>query len=112
MRRMNYNPFNNVYASGEYNHVSEVFVLDKNLERNHVYYLKIISGAYSYGPSILDFRNEEDFTVSNIAILDAYGDPHCYAIYCEVGSNIINISNINVSLEANNQYSIYVYQLI
>ena len=111
MRRLLFNPLaQQPYAIGEYNHVSEVFVLDKNLERKQVYYLKIISGVYSYGPSILDFRNEEDFSVSNIAILDASGDPNCYAIYCEAGSNIINISNINVSLEPNKQYSIYAYQ--
>ena len=109
---MNYNPLNNVYASGEYNHVIEQFELDKNLERNHVYYLKVLNGNYSFGPAILDFRNEEDFTVSNIAILNTSGDPHCYAVYCEVGSNTITLSNINVSLEASEKYSIYIYQLI
>ena len=112
MRRMNYNPLNNVYASGEYNHEIKQFVLDKNLEENHVYYLKVLNGAYSYGPAILDFRNQEDFTTSIIAIKDASDTPYTYSVSCEIGANVISISNINKSLDAGEEYLIYIYQLM
>ena len=113
MRRMNYNPLNNVYASGEYNHNQKNFVLDKNLEPNHVYYLKVLNGSVSYGPVILDFRNQEDFTNSIIIINDVSDEPYIYRIRCEVGTNEIFIySNTNKTLEASEEYLIYVYQLM
>ena len=108
---MNYNPFEKPFASGEYNKQTEVFYLDKNLEANHIYYIMIYSGPYSYGPALLDFRGGEDFTTSVIAVKNASDDVYIYGLSCEVNSNTISPSNINVSFDGE-EYTMYVYQLI
>ena len=112
MRRMNYNPLNNVYASGEYEHSLQAFFLDKNFEPNHVYYLKIFNGSNSYGPAIIDFRNNEDYNTSIIIIKDQTDVPHIYGVSCEVGNNKIAMYKIDKPLDAGEKYLIYVYQLI
>ena len=47
MRRMNYNPFETPFASGECNETQEYFLLDKNLESG-IYFLDIYFDNDSY----------------------------------------------------------------
>lgn len=114
MRRMNYNPFENVYASGEYDKEGQRFILDRSLEPNHIYYLNVFSptGLCSFGPSLLDFRDNSDFVVSMIPMFDVSEEVYIFGLRVNRESNIIATTHPAVAISPNDEYTIYVYRLI
>ena len=116
MRRMIYNPFENVYSSGEYDPAQEKFVLDRNLETGHIYYAIIHSHslACSFGPAFFDITISEanDFTMSMCPIFNDSQDPIMFGLRYNLRDKYIEPFNSAYSLAQGEDYTIYIYQLI
>ena len=78
MRRMNYNPFNNVYASGEYVQEGQKFVLDKSLTSG-IYFLDVYLNLDSYYVSlILKVYEDGNYCFTTLSMMSGYTAKFCF----------------------------------
>ena len=112
MRRMNYNPLNNVYASGAYNSQLNEFKLDKELESGHLYYARIMSSSLeSQTCCLIDtFKNTYGIKTSPFTFLNNQGfyDAFTGSI---VGDSLTIDKDVNTPT-SDEDYIAYIYQLI
>ena len=112
MRRMNYNPFEKPFASGEYDGEGGYFLLDKRLEPNHLYYVVIHSSdGYALGPSFIDLRTRENSSVL-VPMWDEADEMNVFTMSGRQLDNLISISYVTKPLSTAYQYTIFVYQII
>ena len=79
MRRMNYNPFEKPFASGECSERN--FLIDKTLELDSIYFIVIF--------------NPDDFTNSTTILSTYRGDPNTQTFYSPPFTDIDNDGNRN-----------------
>lgn len=115
---MNYNPFENVHASGKYNISSQSFTLDKPIEANHVYYAVIYSDGRlsTYGPAFVDFRFKEFgqlYAMTSIPLIDNSDDTYIFGLRFEENSKNVEVIHPSaVPSTGDEGFVIYIYKLI
>ena len=114
MRRMNYNPFEKPFASGEYSvdlNLSR-FVLDKPLEEGF-YFISIYDyNNDDYLSGVLNIATISDGVASSSSLMCANnGNYSTYLVYQQESPqpylNIRDVDNANGSLSENSTISIY-----
>ena len=112
MRRMNYNPFETPYASGELNMETNQFLLDKKLEYGHLYYARIICTSYEYQTCcLIDACNYKNTIFTTPIALIANNDDF-NTFNARVDEGVLSIDEGNGTLSTTNSYIVYIYKLI
>lgn len=115
MRRMNYNPFETPFASGECSERN--FLIDKALELDSIYFIVIFSPSdFTTSTTILStYRNDihtQIFYSSALVDFDINGNRNYFFLEYDRPSNekLINIQSDNISCDANDRI-IYIYKI-
>lgn len=119
MRRLLFNPLaQQPYASGEYytnsNDIAR-FTLDKAIERGHLYYGRIVSSSAA-NETLLMFdtldNSVEEYVTTPFIMFDENGIPnHFYGTAINDSKYIEIDKNLHMPT-ADEDYTIYIYQLI
>ena len=113
MRRLLFNPLaQQPYASGVYDIVNHYFVVDKKIELNHVYYLVFETPTSdSQTCAIVDTRNlRYEKLTSAFPFLNANGK---YSIFfAKIDENHITLQGFGVNATSDEEYNVYIYQLM
>ena len=88
MRRMNYNPFETPFASGEFSKSRGEFVLDEKL-KNGFYVFQVISSDADHTSGIIYLN---DYSSSSAAFFGGYSP---FTITATANSNIIGFNDFN-----------------
>ena len=118
MRRMNYNPFEKPFASGEYDINNQRFLLDKPIDANHVYYAVIYSDGRisSFGPAFVDFRFKkigQKYAITSIPLIDNSDDTYIFGLrFAENDKNVDVIHPAVTPSTSDEGFVIYIYQLM
>lgn len=118
MRRMNYNPFEKPFASGEYNPTKKAFIVDRNIEIGSIYYARIVDPDTPYQTiTIIDTTEYGDISFNSIPfeMCDQTGTPRLFSLAITSNNNneIFVISNNHYvpPTTADYQYLIYIYKI-
>ena len=109
---MNYNPLNNVYASGEFNKQTGHFLLDKYLENGHLYLAQIMNTELlEMSTTIIDLTRNCDTSVSPLIATDSIDEYSTHFIFVQNAAlNAVEFSATTTF--SNYPFVIYIYQLI
>ena len=113
MRRMNYNPLNNVYASGEYSKQEGKFLLDKYLERGHLYLAQIMNTELlEMSTTIIDLSRDSDVSIAPLIATDLNDEFAGHYLFVQSATlNNVDFSAYTSTM-SNYPFVIYIYQLI
>ena len=116
MRRMNYNPFEKPFASGEYSPSLKGFIIDRNIEIGSIYYARIVDPDTPYQTiAIIDTTEYGDlsFNSTPFEFIDATGAPGLFFLAITASNNqIFVISNDYAApTTADYQFLIYIYKI-
>ena len=106
MRRMNYNPFEKPFASGEVNENSEYILLDRNLESG-IYFLDIYFSSDSY--SITSSIKIDISKPSCTSVISSPGYlTDCFSLAYDLEAlNKLNIYSTNASMLLGSTITLY-----
>ena len=117
MRRMNYNPFEKPFASGEYSPSLKAFIVDRNIEIGSIYYARIVDPDTPYQTvAIIDTTEygQLSFTSTPFDFYDSTGVSRLFylSITSRDNNKIFVLSNeYEPTSSADYPYLIYIYKI-
>lgn len=116
MRRMNYNPFEKPFASGEYSPSIKGFILDRNIEIGSIYYARIVDPDTPYQTvAIIDTTEygQLSFNSTPFEFYDETGIIRLFLLAITSANNKISVisSEYIPPSTADYPYLIYIYKI-
>lgn len=116
MRRMNYNPFEKPFASGEYSPTLRGFDLDRNIEIGSIYYARIVDSDTPYQTSAIIDTTEYgalSFNSTPFEFNDVSGTPRLFFLAITARDNKVYVisNDYDPPTQENSQCLIYIYKI-